>query len=57
MCLDGKTKSEQRWRRRIARLHSTMAHTAIGRVALHLLCACIDGQIRWHVAGVAREFR
>jgi hypothetical protein len=57
MCLDGKSKSEQRWRLRVARMQSTMAQTAVGRVALHVICACIDGQIRWHVAGVAREFR
>lgn len=57
MCLDGKSKSEQRWRHRVARLQSALASTAVGRVALHVLCACIDGQIRWHVAGLARELR
>ena len=26
-----------------------------GRVLLHLLCACGDHQIRWHLQGIARE--
>lgn len=57
MCPDGKSKSERLWRHRIARMQCTLAQSTIGRVALHVICACVDGQIRWHVAGVAREFR
>lgn len=26
-----------------------------GRVLLHVLCACGDHQIRWHLQGIARE--
>lgn len=26
-----------------------------GRVLLHLLCACGDHQVRWHMRGIARE--
>jgi hypothetical protein len=29
----------------------------LGRVALHALCLCRGGRIRWHLSGIAREIR
>ena len=32
------------------------ANGRAGRVLLHVLCACGDHQVRWHLQGIAREF-
>jgi hypothetical protein len=42
---------ETRW----ASLQVRCAQGRAGRVLLHLLCACGDHQVRWHLQGIARE--
>ena len=34
-----------------------LAERSSGRVLLHLACLLRDGHVRWHWAGVLREFR
>ena len=34
---------------------ATLARYGIGRIVLHLLAMCGDGNIRFHVAGIRRE--
>jgi hypothetical protein len=33
-----------------------LAHYPIGRVVLHLACLAQDCKLRWHWAGIRREF-
>jgi len=37
-------------------MKTKLAETPLGRIALHLICLCRDGHLRWHLAGVLREF-
>jgi hypothetical protein len=34
---------------------AALACRSSGRIALHIVAMIIDGQIRWHCAGIARE--
>lgn len=38
------------------KLTAYCAQGRAGRVLLHLMCACGDHQVRWHLQGIAREF-
>jgi hypothetical protein len=33
-----------------------LVESSLGRVLLHLLCACKDHHVRWHWTGIRREF-
>ena len=44
------------WRQAGHRLAARMAARRDGRVLLHLGALVLDGQVRWHLRGVAREF-
>lgn len=33
-----------------------LAHYPIGRVVLHMVCLAQDHKLRWHWAGIRREF-
>jgi hypothetical protein len=37
-------------------MKARLVETSFGRVLLHLVCLCRDGHLRWHIAGVLREF-
>lgn len=37
------------------KLQIKLAGSRFGRVALHLICFCQDGKLRWHARGMARE--
>jgi hypothetical protein len=37
-------------------MNTKLAEFKIGRVVLHLGCLLRDGKVRWHWAGVRREF-
>lgn len=32
-----------------------LARVSMGRMALHLVCACRDGKVQWHWEGIKRE--
>jgi hypothetical protein len=37
------------------KLQMKLAGSRSGRAALHLLCLCQDGKLRWHARGILRE--
>ena len=37
------------------KLQMKLAGNRLGRVALHLICACRDGKYQWHLRGIVRE--
>ena len=37
------------------KFQTNLARSRYGRVALHLICACHDRILRWHLRGIARE--
>jgi hypothetical protein len=39
------------------KIQMTLAGSNSGRVALHLICLCRDGKLRWHARGIGRELR
>jgi hypothetical protein len=43
------------WRQASQRLAARMAGRRDGRILLHLGALALDGQVRWHLRGVARE--
>jgi hypothetical protein len=43
------------WARLQLAVGARCAEGRVGRVLLHLLCACGDHQFRWHLQGIARE--
>ena len=38
------------------KLEMFLAGLALGRIALHVVTLAMDGKIRWHAAGIVREF-
>lgn len=44
------------WGRVKAAIAASCAGCRVGRVLLHMLCACGDRHFRWHFEGIAREF-
>ena len=39
------------------KLEMFLAGLVLGRIALHVVALAMDGKLRWHVAGIAREFK
>ena len=39
------------------KLEMFLAGLVLGRIALHVVTLAMDGKLRWHVAGIAREFK
>ena len=37
------------------RMQNRLAELSLGRIVLHLLCACKDHKLRWHWRGILRE--
>ena len=45
----------RQWARARTAIGMNCAGSRAGRVLLHLLCACGDHQIKWHLGGIVRE--
>ena len=38
-------------------MQNQFAEFSLGRIVLHLLCACQDHKFQWHWRGILREIR
>lgn len=38
-------------------MQNQLAELSLGRIVLHLVCACRDHKLRWHWHGILREIR
>ncbi len=38
-------------------MQNQFAEFSLGRIVLHLLCACQDHEFQWHWRGILREIR
>lgn len=36
-------------------MQNQLAELSLGRIVLHLVCACRDHKLRWHWQGILRE--
>ena len=50
-----KEYGRSQWAKLQVEIGMRCAEGRAGRVLLHLLCACGDHQVRWHLHGIARE--
>ena len=39
----------------LQKIQMKLASSRCGRMALHLICFCQDGKLRWHMRGIIRE--